>query len=131
MQYEKGDWYDQHIEDPLKGIVRYLRNNGINTECSCGHEMWIQCHSHLGYGVPELHKLIWVYLTEHPGKLGYDGINFSIVVEHTVMDGFAHTTMMLYLPKKRRSMRGWSWPRRDKESGNDGYQELRQMWWEP
>jgi len=31
------DWYDCFIEDPLKDLVRILRNNGFNTFCSCGH----------------------------------------------------------------------------------------------
>jgi hypothetical protein len=61
--------------------------------------MWVECHSHLGYGVPELHKLIWTYLAEHPGELGYEGVFFSINVEHRVMDGHAYTTMMLRLGK--------------------------------
>ncbi len=99
MNYEKGDWYDQHIEDPLKGIVRYLRNNGINTICSCGHKMRIDCYSHLGHEVPELHKLVWAYLYEHPGELGYDGVFFSISLNHNVMDGHAYTTMALHLGK--------------------------------
>ena len=99
MNYEKGDWYDEYIEDPLKGIVRYLRNNGINTTCSCGHKMWIECYSHLGHEVPELHKLVWTYLHEHPGDLGYEGVFFSIKLDHNVMDGHAYTTMILHLGK--------------------------------
>lgn len=39
------DWYDV-IEDPVRAIVRALRDNGINTTCSCGHEMWIECSSY-------------------------------------------------------------------------------------
>ena len=30
------DWY-QRIEEPLKNLVKLLRNNGFNTFCSCGH----------------------------------------------------------------------------------------------
>ena len=39
------DWYINTIEEPLRDIVKALRNNGVNTECSCGHEMTIQCQS--------------------------------------------------------------------------------------
>lgn len=37
-----GNWYEEHIEEPLRDLVRELRNNGFNTECSCGHEMYVQ-----------------------------------------------------------------------------------------
>lgn len=37
------DWYELNIEEPIREIVRKLRNNGINTFCCCGHGMWIQC----------------------------------------------------------------------------------------
>ena len=29
----------------LRDLVRRLRNEGINTTCSCGHEMWIEFDS--------------------------------------------------------------------------------------
>ena len=35
------NWYDQ-IEEPVRGLVKLLRNNGFNTICSCGHEMYVQ-----------------------------------------------------------------------------------------
>jgi hypothetical protein len=30
------DWYDR-IEEPLRELVRLLRNEGFNTTCSCDH----------------------------------------------------------------------------------------------
>ena len=39
------NWYSENIEDQLKDIIKYLRNNGVNTECSCGHELYIQCQA--------------------------------------------------------------------------------------
>lgn len=39
------DWYDS-LEAPIRDVVRALRNAGINTICSCGHEMYIECGSH-------------------------------------------------------------------------------------
>ena len=39
------DWYINNIEEPVRDIVRALRNNGVNTECSCGHDMTIQCQT--------------------------------------------------------------------------------------
>jgi hypothetical protein len=37
------DWYSENIEEPLREIVRALRNAGVNTTNSCGHEMYICC----------------------------------------------------------------------------------------
>lgn len=38
---KKNVWYLE-IEEPVRKIVYNLRNNGINTTCSCGHEMYIE-----------------------------------------------------------------------------------------
>ena len=40
---ETQNWYDQHIEPEIKSVVKALRENGINTVCSCGHDMYIEC----------------------------------------------------------------------------------------
>lgn len=36
------NWYDC-IEPKIKPLVKLLRDNGFNTECSCEHEMYVQC----------------------------------------------------------------------------------------
>ena len=36
------DWHDD-IEPLIRGTVRLLRENGFNTESSCGHKMSVQC----------------------------------------------------------------------------------------
>lgn len=33
----KKDWYERFIEEPLRPLIKLLRNNGFNTVCSCGH----------------------------------------------------------------------------------------------
>lgn len=38
-------WYKNNIEFPVREIVKNLRNQGINTECSCGHRLYIQCQT--------------------------------------------------------------------------------------
>jgi hypothetical protein len=44
------DWYETNIEPEIRPIVRLLRDNGVNTECSCGHEMYVQCqYNHDGF----------------------------------------------------------------------------------
>lgn len=37
------DWYEENIEEGVRFPVKLLRKNGINTECSCEHEGYIQC----------------------------------------------------------------------------------------
>ena len=34
-------WYQDAIEEPIRGVVHHLRDNGFNTICSCGHKMEI------------------------------------------------------------------------------------------
>ncbi len=75
----KNYWYEEKIEEPLVGIVRYLRNNGINTECSCGHEMYIQCQYILDGSIKNIHDLVWNYLDSK----GLD-IDFDILVHHEI-----------------------------------------------
>ena len=58
---KQSDWYDNNIEEPIRDLVRILRNNGFNTECSCGHEMYIQCQYIPEGEVKRLHDLIYNY----------------------------------------------------------------------
>ena len=37
------DWYEEYIEGPIRDLVKLLRENGFNTQCSCGHEMYVEC----------------------------------------------------------------------------------------
>jgi len=37
------DWYKEYIEEDIRPLVKLLRENGFNTECSCGHDMYVQC----------------------------------------------------------------------------------------
>jgi hypothetical protein len=39
----KMDWYEENIEEGVRFPVRLLRDNGVNTECSCEHDKTIQC----------------------------------------------------------------------------------------
>jgi len=91
----KNFWYKKNIEDPLKGIVRYLRNNGVNTECSCGHEMYIQCQYILNGSVADkdIHDLVWCYLHSK----GLD-INFEILMLHKIENGIHYTSLNIKLP---------------------------------
>jgi hypothetical protein len=32
-------WYEENVEEPIRPLVRLLRDNGYNTFSSCGHDM--------------------------------------------------------------------------------------------
>lgn len=36
------DWYEKAIEEPIRNLVKLLRDNGYNTFCSCGHDMYVE-----------------------------------------------------------------------------------------
>jgi len=40
------DWYEENIEEGIRDVVKALRDNGINTTCSCEHEMWIEAETY-------------------------------------------------------------------------------------
>ena len=52
------DWYNRVIEGPICPLVRLLRDNGINTKCSCGHEMYCECE-YYGEDLTWLASLLW------------------------------------------------------------------------
>ncbi len=37
-------WYEEFIEEEIRPLVKTLRENGVNTTCSCGHDMYVECH---------------------------------------------------------------------------------------
>jgi len=88
------DWYEHHIEEPLRDLVKILRNYGINTECSCGHDMYIQCQHTIDAELKLIHDIVWTYLSTN--KLP---VNFEIEIKHKVVDGKSSTSLDLILPK--------------------------------
>lgn len=74
------DWYD-NIEEPVRELVRHLRNNGINTTCSCGHDMYIQADVIPDGSFKHLHDLLFNYLTENELNVEYD-ITFRLEVRN-------------------------------------------------
>ena len=74
------EWYDQ-IEEPVREIVKLLRNNGFNTTCSCGHEMYIEGDlPGADYELQRLHKILWDYLHERNKPISYE-IKFDLKVQ--------------------------------------------------
>lgn len=53
------DWYDEYIEEPIRDLVKLLRDNGFNTECSCGHKMYVQCQCIPDGEFKRLHDLLY------------------------------------------------------------------------
>ena len=38
------NWYEEYIEEDIRPLVRLLRDNGVNSVSSCGHDMYVDCH---------------------------------------------------------------------------------------
>ena len=89
-------WYDEKIEAPVRNLVKYLRNNGVNTECSCGHDMYIQCQYIPDGSIMELHKLLFDYMYEKKMP-----INYEIVLTHKVIDGHSYSHLNTKLEKAK------------------------------
>jgi len=67
------DWYQENIEHPLQELVKILRNNGVNTESSCGHKMYIQCQFTIGYdNLMKIDRLIYDYMSDNDLEITYD-----------------------------------------------------------
>lgn len=43
------------IEEPIRDVVRLLRDNGFNTTCSCGHDMEVELE--LGNHMDEVERI--------------------------------------------------------------------------
>ena len=76
------NWYE-NIEEPVREIVRTLRDNGINTNNSCGHEMSIQTEMMISGQLEQLHTTLYHYLAENNLPINYD-----IEVHLSVKDGW-------------------------------------------
>jgi hypothetical protein len=73
------DWYD-NIEKPVRPAVKLLRDHGINTTCSCGHDMYIEVV--LGNHLEEVEHIANILVDN-----GY--LNFNIDAQLTVpVDGY-------------------------------------------
>lgn len=56
---EKLNWYNRNIEKPIRDLVKLLRENGFNTVCSCGHDMYVQCQCIPDGELQRLHNLLF------------------------------------------------------------------------
>lgn len=81
------NWYEENIEEGIRDLVRYLRNNGINTECSCGHEKYIQCQYVTDGAIMVLDALLFNYGLQ----------DYEIELHLYRKDGFLRTTLNIKL----------------------------------
>lgn len=72
------DWYKEYIENPIKDTVKLLRDNGFNTECSCGHKMYVQCQYITDGEIMRLDNLLF--------NNGYRNYIIEILIERS--DGY-------------------------------------------
>lgn len=79
------NYYEENIDDTIIDIIKYLRNNGINTECSCnGHKIekpYIQCQLIIDGEIKRIFELVYNYLCEKNKEIEYD-IKINIKVEN-------------------------------------------------
>jgi hypothetical protein len=82
-------WYEEVIEEPVRDMVRLLRDNGFNTEDSCGHKMYVQCQYLADGEIKRLHDLLF--------NNGYR--NYRIEAFLNVVNGHGYTSIEIKLPK--------------------------------
>lgn len=86
-----GDWYDNNIEEPIRDLVKLLRNNGINTTGSCGHKMTIQSEYYIGND-----EIFRIYHLLHNN--GYRNFDITAVID--VDDGRPRSWIEISIKKK-------------------------------
>ena len=84
---EMPNWYDQNIEEPVRELVKLLRENGFNTESSCGHELYVQCQYSPDGELQRLHDLLF--------NTGYK--QYEITVSIKVIDGCLYCSSQINL----------------------------------
>ena len=84
------DWYEENIEEPIRPVVKLLRNNGFNTECSCGHEMYVQCQYLTDGEIMRLDSLLFNH--------GYRNYKIKIWIDRD--DGHIHSGLNITILKK-------------------------------
>lgn len=80
----------RYIEEPIRDIVKALRDNGVNTTCSCGHKMYVECDIIPDGMLQTIHKIVFSHLAESGKEVKY---TITITLEQNI-DGlsrcFAH-----------------------------------------
>ncbi len=100
------DWYEENIEEPIRPIVKLLRDNGFNTFSSCGHIMY--CQADLWLDVPI--QRLWDLLRNNgyeqfkiKTEIKFDGIHRRLLTDLTIWFPMEDGT---YHPKSEGSYNG-------------------------
>lgn len=85
-----------YIEEPVRDLVKFLRDNGINTECSCGHEpRYIQCQLILDGTIQLIHNLLHLYFSNRNLPITYE-----IEIHLDCVNGRWYSSMEIRFPKQ-------------------------------
>ena len=73
------------IEEPVRELVRRLRDSGVNTVCSCGHEMYVQADLIIDGQLQTMHKIVYNWLVDvNTGEPDYQ-IDIHMVVKRGII----------------------------------------------
>ena len=79
-----GDWYSQ-IEEPIRGLVKVLRDNGVNTTWSCGQKMAVEATIIPDGQLNTIHRAVFDFLIEENKELDYTiDIHMAVNSGHTI-----------------------------------------------
>lgn len=92
-------WLEDNIEKPVRDVVKHLRDNGFNTECSCGHQMYVQLGHSLDGELRRLHLLLFNYFVERKEK-----VSFEIELRHKVADQCQFTSVDVILTGRHKDI---------------------------
>ena len=70
-----------NIEPAIRDIVKTLRDNGVNTTCSCGHEMYVEVDVIPDGMLSVMHKALYNYLAENKQEISY---TITITLEQNI-----------------------------------------------
>lgn len=95
-------WLEEFIEEPLRELVGYLRMNGINTTCSCGHNTDIEVSDYYG----EIYSLWTLLFTFHAKRWvltasGFEDHTFCIECSTKPPSGLQVALITLTWPKEQ------------------------------
>ena len=81
------DWYEENIEEGIRPLVKFLRDNGVNTECSCAHQKYVQCQYLLDGELWRIKRLLYVAGLR----------DFTMEIKVQVIDGRQYASMDIRL----------------------------------
>ena len=71
------NWYEKNIEEPLRGLVRYLHSKGIETYGSCAHKAYITVDNK--HNISEVAEYVLDYMKSCEGIRPEFTINRKII----------------------------------------------------